>query len=128
MPKSAAVNHVGNRLESDEAAPALDLVHLSQQTLGDQALESELLRLFDRQNAQFAARLRETRQSDDARARADLAHTLKGSARAVGAFALGEAAEAYESALRRGEAGSLALCQRLVAEIERAHREIGELL
>ncbi|WP_330084385.1 Hpt domain-containing protein [Methylocystis iwaonis] len=128
MPKSAAINHVGNRQEGDDAAPALDLVHLSRQTLGDQALETELLKLFDSQNAQFAARLRAPRQPGDARARADLAHTLKGSARAVGAFALGEAAEAYEEALRRGDERSAALCEWLVAEIERAHREIGALL
>lgn len=128
MLKSAAVNHVDNRPDGDDAAPALDLVHLSRQTLGDQALETELLKLFDSQNAQFAARLRAPRQPGDMRARADLAHTLKGSARAVGAFALGEAAEAYEEALRRGDETSAALCQRLVAEIERAHREIGALL
>lgn len=128
MLKSAAVNHVDNRPDGRDAAPALDLVHLSRQTLGDQALEIELLRLFDGQNAQFAARLRAPRRPDDMRARADLAHTLKGSARAVGAFALGEAAEAYEEALRRGDERSAALCQRLVAEIERAHREIGALL
>lgn len=128
MLKSAAVNHVDNRPDGRDAAPALDLVHLSRQTLGDQALEIELLRLFDGQNVQFAARLRAPRRPDDMRARADLAHTLKGSARAVGAFALGEAAEAYEEALRRGDERSAALCQRLVAEIERAHREIGALL
>lgn len=128
MLKSAAVNHVDNRPDGRNAAPALDLVHLSRQTLGDQALEIELLRLFDGQNAQFAARLRAPRRPDDMRARADLAHTLKGSARAVGAFALGEAAEAYEEALRREDERSAALCQRLVAEIERAHREIGALL
>lgn len=128
MLKSAAVNHVDNRPDGRDAAPALDLVHLSRQTLGDQALEIELLRLFDGQNAQFADRLRAPRRPDDMRARADLAHTLKGSARAVGAFALGEAAEAYEEALRRDDERSAALCQRLVAEIERAHREIGALL
>lgn len=122
MVKIASVNHDG--LEPG-AAPVLDLVHLSRQTFGDHALETELLSLFDRQAAQFSARLSES----DARAggsRADLAHTLKGSARAVGAFALGDAAEAYEAALRVGTDDS-ALRDALLAAIAEVRAAIFDL-
>ncbi|WP_424361644.1 Hpt domain-containing protein [Methylocystis parvus] len=107
------------------ASPILDLVHLSRQTFGDHALEMELLSLFDRQAEHFSARL----SGDDAHAggsRADLAHTLKGSARAVGAFALGDAAEAYEGALRVGR-DDRALREPLVAAIATVRAAISEL-
>lgn len=105
----------GHDRNTARGAAILDLVHLSRQTFGDHALETELLSLFDRQAERFSARLLEP-GAGQAAARADLAHTLKGSALAVGAFALGEAAEAYETALRRGteDAG---LRDALIAEI-----------
>ena len=108
--------------------PVIDLVHLSRQTLGDNALEIELLTLFDRQAQQFASRLGAPMTPGEGKWRAELAHTLKGSARAVGAFALGEAAEAYEEAIR-AEAPDLALTwRRLATAIGRAHGEIAGLL
>ena len=61
---------------------AIDLVHLSRQTFGERDLEAELLRLFDRQSRQIVDRLTEGPVTE-ARWRADLAHTLKGSARAL---------------------------------------------
>lgn len=75
-------------------ASPIDLVHLSRQTLGDRALETELLRLFAGQCEQILAKLEETQ--GDRQASGDLAHTLKGSARAVGATAVAAAAEKYE--------------------------------
>jgi HPt (histidine-containing phosphotransfer) domain-containing protein len=84
----------------EEGGPILDLVHLSRQTLGDDTLEAELLGLFDRQAGQFAARLAPALRPGEEKWRADLAHTLKGSARAVGAVAVARAAEAYEAAAR----------------------------
>jgi HPt (histidine-containing phosphotransfer) domain-containing protein len=108
-------------------ACVLDLVHLSRQTLGDHALETELLALFDRQAAQIAARLSEARHSGDAAARIALVHTLKGSARAVGAFALGEAAEAYENALVGGSPDG-ASGEKLAREIEATRAAIAALL
>jgi HPt (histidine-containing phosphotransfer) domain-containing protein len=111
------------------AEPVIDLVHLSRQTLGDVALETELLRLFEGQAGAFAARLRApARQGEaaqDIEQRIVLAHTLKGSARAIGAFALADAAEAYEDALR---AGAEASPRRLVAELDSAQAEISRLL
>ncbi len=108
--------------------PVLDLVHLSRQTFGDHALETELLTLFDRQAGQFAARFAAPGSEGESGWRAELAHTLKGSARAVGAFAVGAAAEAYEAALRGGDPRAEALRERLVREIEDARGEIMNLL
>ena len=79
--------------------PPLDLVHLSRQTLGDRALEMELLGLFDKQAGQIIARLDSDLCASDRKWRHDLSHTLKGSARAVGAVRVAAAAQAYEDAL-----------------------------
>jgi HPt (histidine-containing phosphotransfer) domain-containing protein len=128
MAMSAAVNHAATIAEIERPpAPVLDLVHLSRQTFGDHSLETELLTLFERQAAQFATRLAEPRLPGDASSRADLAHTLTGSARAVGAFAIGVAAESYEAALRSGAPGADALCEKLIAEIGAACAIIAEL-
>jgi HPt (histidine-containing phosphotransfer) domain-containing protein len=77
-------------------APAIDLVHLARQTMGDQALEIELLELFDGQSARIAAQLAGP-QCADAKLCADLAHTLKGSALAIGADRVARTAQAYET-------------------------------
>jgi HPt (histidine-containing phosphotransfer) domain-containing protein len=61
----------------------VDLVHLARQTLGDRALEREVLGLFKVQARAIFAQLQAVTQKQ---ARLDLAHTLKGSARAVGAW------------------------------------------
>ncbi len=55
--------------------------------------------------------------------RRDLAHTLKGSARAVGAFEVAEAAEELEVALGRPAGTDAALLQ-LEQAVVRAHRAI----
>lgn len=106
----------------------LDLVHLSRQTFGDHALEIELLTLFERQASQLSARLAGARAPGDAGARMELAHMLKGSARSVGAFAVAASAEAYETALRQGDAGQARLCDALIGDIEAARAAILALL
>src|ERR1700683_2156393 len=64
--------------------PPLDLVHLARQCLGDHELEAELLQLFRQQAPTLTARLSASPPlSSDARAK--IAHTLRGSALAVGA-------------------------------------------
>lgn len=109
----------------DDGCP-IDLVHLARQTFGERDLEAELLRLFDRQSSQILARLMDGPTSDF-RWRADLAHTLKGSARAVGAFGVAAAAEAYELDARVG--ADLAPAAAALAEaIAAAHAAIADLL
>jgi HPt (histidine-containing phosphotransfer) domain-containing protein len=104
----------------------IDLVHLARQTMGDRDLEAELLALFDRQAAQIAEKLTAPLGEDSPLARADLAHKLKGSARAVGAHAVAAAAENYEHCARAGvlrpaEGARLA---EAVAEVRAALREL----
>ncbi len=128
------INHVFNESARDEstAEPVIDLVHLSKQTLGDAALETELLRLFEEQALAFAARLRapapQNETARDIQQRIVLAHTLKGSSRAIGAFALADAAQAYEDALRAGDPDVDASPRRLLAALESAREEISRLL
>jgi HPt (histidine-containing phosphotransfer) domain-containing protein len=97
------------------AGPAIDLVHLSRQTMGDEALETELLGLFAKQAALVTARLAQDSAAVEL-CRADLAHTLKGSARSVGAHRVAAAAEAYETAAREGGHPDLATLEGAVAE------------
>ena len=74
----------------------IDLVHLERQTLGDRELEREILSLFVRQSEMLGARIGGEANAIE---RLTIAHTLKGSARAIGAFRVAEAAEAVENAL-----------------------------
>jgi HPt (histidine-containing phosphotransfer) domain-containing protein len=78
---------------------AIDLVHLARQTDGDDALEAELLIMFDRQAEKLAERVKIAELPR--RARADIAHRLKGSALAIGAFAVARAASGLEEAFER---------------------------
>ncbi|MDB5572386.1 MAG: Hpt domain protein [Hyphomicrobiales bacterium] len=84
----------------------IDLVRLSLHTLGDRALEVELLQLFDAQSEQIVARLPAFLRPDDRRIMRDFCHTLKGSARAVGAGRVASAAGEYEDALAHAPAGA----------------------
>jgi HPt (histidine-containing phosphotransfer) domain-containing protein len=81
----------------------IDLIFLAHQTLGDAALEEELLLLFDRQAGDILASLAKAETIPE---RMDLAHRLKGSARAIGAVAVATAAELYETAVQKNTAMS----------------------
>jgi HPt (histidine-containing phosphotransfer) domain-containing protein len=72
----------------------IDIEHLKRMTLGDAGLEQEVLAMFAGQ----AARLMDALAGLPPEAN-ELAHTLKGSARAIGAFQVADAAEALEAAL-----------------------------
>jgi HPt (histidine-containing phosphotransfer) domain-containing protein len=108
---------------------AIDLIHLSRQTLGDRALEVELLRLFERQCEQIVGRLDGAAPSGDRRTRQDLAHTLKGSAQAIGARAVAAAAGLYEDLVgsSQDEAATQALAA-LRSAAEDARRAVASLL
>src|SRR5215470_11724424 len=82
----------------------IDLVHLARMTLGERSLEREVLQLFDRQAAILLGRM----QTAPAEALGALAHTLKGSARAIGAARVARAAEALEFAAPADTARALA--------------------
>ncbi|ABD08537.1 Hpt protein [Rhodopseudomonas palustris HaA2] len=101
---------------------AIDEAHLARMTLGDKSLAREVLTMFSAQASRLAAVL--SSWPADAAA---LAHTLKGSARAIGAFAVADAAEEFEDALRRGNDAPERLAA-LDAAVDHARRAIGELL
>lgn len=72
----------------------VDLVHLSRYTLGERALEREILDLFCTQSRIYVELLRAA-ASD--KAWQDAAHSLKGSAKAVGAWNVALCAERAEA-------------------------------
>jgi HPt (histidine-containing phosphotransfer) domain-containing protein len=97
----------------------IDNAHLDRMTLGDITLEHEVLAMFSAQAVGLISRLAvlssdgqssEGRSSDSRSSESlALAHTLKGSARAIGAFRVGDAAEALEATLRNGDDSSEAM-------------------
>jgi HPt (histidine-containing phosphotransfer) domain-containing protein len=101
----------------------IDLVHLARTTFGDRALEREVLQLFDRQSSILIARMRTAGPA----AVAALAHTLKGSARGIGAWRVARAAELLEVAGASGKATADAL-DGLIAASDEARTVIAELL
>ena len=95
----------------------VDLVHLSRYTLGERELEQEVLELFCTQATIYLERLRQAGSDKDWK---DAAHSLKGSASAIGAWRAAEAAERAEA--MSGEALAQGRALRL-REIEFAVRE-----
>ena len=99
----------------------IDTAHLRRMTLGDELLEREVLTLFVRQSTDLLARM-STFPAD----MAAIAHTLKGSARGIGAFSAATSAERLEQSTDR-RAASAALAE-LKDAISGTVREIDELL
>ena len=95
----------------------IDCGHLERMTLGDAGLTREVLAMFSAQAVGLVGQL-ESLPSDTL----TLAHTLKGSARAIGAFRVANAAEPVEAAIRNGDdpAEALAGLKHAVAEARAA--------
>lgn len=83
---AAAFAMPGGEGSATSRARPVDLAHLAKQTLGDRALEQEVLKLFIHQ----ALSIRDQIGAADRVERLRLAHTLKGSARGIGAFAIAD--------------------------------------
>ena len=92
----------------------LDVDHLERMTFGEKALEREVLEMFVAQSARLLEAL-VTRPAETAA----LAHTLKGSARAVGAFKVAGCAATLETA-GQGDDAALAALRDAVAEARTA--------
>src|SRR6476469_10695979 len=84
----------------------IDMDHLQRMTLGDARLEREVLTMFSAQAASLIGSL--AALPADAGA---LAHTLKGSARAIGAFGVADAAGHLEAAIQHGNDPAQALTE-----------------
>lgn len=95
----------------------IDLEHLRRMTLGDAGLEREVLAMFAAQTVGLIGALAALPPESGA-----LAHTLKGSARAIGAFAVADAAACLEAAIQKGDdpAPSLAGLRDAVTEARAA--------
>src|SRR5438270_4239534 len=102
----------------------IDLVHLARMTLGDRGLEREVLQLFDRQSALLIARMRSAAPAGIV----TLAHTLRGSARGIGAWRVARAAEALELAGSAGTGAVAEALDQLAAAADEARAVITELL
>jgi HPt (histidine-containing phosphotransfer) domain-containing protein len=93
------------------AAPAvIDEPHLSRMTMGDRDLEREVLELFLRQSVLMIERI----ETAEPKLAAAAAHTLKGSARGIGAWRVATAAESVEEAAA-GAVASPAFDEAIVA-------------
>jgi hypothetical protein len=103
--------------------PAIDVDHLARMTLGDRAVEREVLELFDRQSAFMLMRF----PTQPPEIVATLAHTLTGSARGIGAWQVAAAAEMLERATREAMDLSPAL-SRVAAAVDDARCAIADLL
>lgn len=92
----------------DSLAQAIDVAHLARQTLGDRTLEREVLELFRRQARILLFRFEALTNPSE---RAQVAHTLKGSARGIGANRVAFAAEELERSANAGEPTGKALAE-----------------
>ncbi len=119
MDSSAKAQACGNGA-SDRGAPSgapIDLAHLRRYTLGDARLEQEILWLFIDQAPASVDALRRAATSRDW---VTAAHTLKGSARAVGAWRLAKLAEQAE---RLGGPTDRAACDVVLHQLDEAAAE-----
>jgi HPt (histidine-containing phosphotransfer) domain-containing protein len=82
----------------------LDVAHLVRMTLGELSLEREVLQLFNRQAELLLARMRGAKPA----AIIEAAHTLKGSARGIGAWDLAHVAQALEFAAATADRAAIA--------------------
>ena len=98
----------------------VDLVFLARQTGGDRALEEEVLRLFAKQAAMLGDDLRTLTDNEQ---RKRQAHTLKGAARAIGAFGLADHALQIET-----EPDNPAPVTAMLREVETVRDYIASLL
>ena len=102
----------------------IDLEHLFRMTLGDHSLEREVLALFDRQAGMLMERIAQAEPGIVAAA----AHTLKGSARGIGAWQVARAADTVEAAAMSSQPNLPKAVSVLAACIAEARVAIADLL
>jgi len=100
----------------------IDEDHLHRMTLGDASLEREVLEIFARQTVLTCNRLA---GAEPARAAA-IAHTIKGSARGIGAWHVATAAERVEQAASSG--GSNEAVSAAIGQLEAASAEVRDAI
>ncbi len=98
---------------------AVNFQHLETFAAGDQVVIDEVLAIFQEQAAMWVRLLDPKAEGEAWR---DAAHTLKGSALGVGAFALADECEAAEKAVSAGE--KALLVESIRDEVQRALADI----
>lgn len=98
----------------------VDLVHLARHTLGNRDLEREVLQIFVRQSAIYLDRIQGAKSGSEQQM---AAHTIKGSARGIGAWEVAECADALENA-----ASTPAALSQLAEAVEKTNNFILALL
>lgn len=101
---------------------AVDIEHLARYTGEDRALQDEILDLFDGQARQLIARLSQIVTLPGTKEWKDIAHTLKGASRGVGANEMAEAAERCEAASGRHTAAFE------LKQLQDRAREVGDFI
>ena len=104
---------------------AVDFAHLERYVSGDQALVNEVLGIFRGQAEVWGKQLNAAAPEDVWR---DLAHSLKGSALGIGAFALADECEAAERSASAGAAEREKLLSYVRAALDAALSEIAAYL
>ncbi|MET0431249.1 MAG: Hpt domain-containing protein [Hyphomicrobium sp.] len=103
---------------------AIDVEHLARMTLGDQALEREVLGLFVRQIELLRPRI----EASEPEVSGAAAHTLRGSAAGIGAWAVARAAAEVEAFSKARDSRLSSAMQDLDSAIELARADISETL
>lgn len=98
MPMALKQDVLKAKFKNGHAKP-IDLAHLGNQTFGDEQLEQEILSVFCAQSKVYLDMMT---KSCDSTTRIRAAHSLKGAARAIGAFELAELAAHYEKVRHEG--------------------------
>ena len=94
------------------ARQVIDLAHLDRYTGGDRAINEEILQLFDMQCGDLIEKLGPlAKEAPDAKSWRQITHSLKGAARGIGAFSLGDAAAEAEKAESGNESAENALAR-----------------
>jgi HPt (histidine-containing phosphotransfer) domain-containing protein len=88
--------HGSPRTEDEANAGILDEEHLAHMTLGDRRLERDVLEIFVRQSADTLDLIRDCVAGRELAGTAAAAHAMIGSARAIGAWRVTQAAEQVE--------------------------------
>lgn len=101
------------------------MVHLARQTLGDQGLGQEVLRLFDQMVQVYLERLQTSTNVEQLLRHL---HTLKGAAAGVGAVRIAELARAAEADPRAGLPVDPQRIDDIGMAVEECSAFIGELL
>ncbi|ALV28190.1 histidine kinase [Pannonibacter phragmitetus] len=101
----------------------IDLAQLATNTLGNRELQQEVLKLF---LARSKTLISELSAADDRQHQADLVHSLKGSARGIGALRLADVCDTVEEELREGSSPAFLTLVSLVGETNDFIRELIE--